>query len=232
LALLPGPGWDPVVVSGPEPDVVHRLLADAVDDALDEIDGIHARARADGSAAHPRWPMIVLRSPKGWTGPKEVDGLPTEGTWRSHQVPLADIATKPDHLRQLEAWLRSYRPDELFDANGRLKPELAALSPEGDRRMGTNRNANGGLLLKDLRLPAFREYALDVTRPGNSVAEATRVLGMFLRDTIKLTAERRNFRIVAPDELTSNRLGAVLEVTGRAWMAERVPGDDHLDPSG
>jgi xylulose-5-phosphate/fructose-6-phosphate phosphoketolase len=230
--LLEGYGYEPFFVEGDQPPAMHQLMSKTLDTVHDRITSIQRAARSDGATDRPRWPMIVLRSPKGWTGPKEVDGLPTEGTWRSHQVPLADVATKPDHLRQLEAWLRSYRPDELFDGNGRLKPELTALSPEGDRRMGANRNANGGLLLKDLRLPDFREYAVGVTRPGDSVAEATRVLGTFLRDAIKLTAERRNFRIVAPDELTSNRLGAVLEVTGRAWMAEGVPGDDHLDPSG
>jgi xylulose-5-phosphate/fructose-6-phosphate phosphoketolase len=230
--LLEGYGYEPFFVEGDQPPAMHQLMSETLDSVHDRITSIQRAARSDGATDRPRWPMIVLRSPKGWTGPKEVDGLPTEGTWRSHQVPLADVASKPDHLRQLEAWLRSYRPDELFDARGRLKPELAALSPKGDRRMGANRNANGGLLLKDLRLPDFREYAVDVRRPGDSVAEATRVLGTFLRDTIELTAERRNFRIVAPDELTSNRLGAVLEATNRAWMAERLPGDDHLDPNG
>jgi xylulose-5-phosphate/fructose-6-phosphate phosphoketolase len=176
--------------------------------------------------------MIVLRTPKGWTGPKEIDGLPVEGTWRSHQVPLDGVGSNPEHLRQLEAWLRSYRPEELFDADGRLKPEIARAAPEGDRRMSANPHANGGLVLRDLRLPDFRAHAIEVPRPGESVAEATRVLGGYLRDVLSRSADRRNFRIVSPDELISNRLGATLEVTDRAWIGERLPSDEHLAPDG
>jgi xylulose-5-phosphate/fructose-6-phosphate phosphoketolase len=230
--LLEGYGYHPYFVEGDEPTAMHHLMADTLDRVLDEIGSIQSRARQDGAEDRPRWPMIVLRSPKGWTGPKEVDGLPTEGTWRSHQVPLAEIATKPAHLAQLEQWLKSYRPDELFDSAGRLIDDLAALPPRGARRMSANPHANGGLLLQDLRLPDFREYAVAVPHPGTGSAEATRVLGGFLRDTLTRSAEQRNFRIVAPDELASNRLGGVLEVTDRQWMADRLPTDDHLAPHG
>jgi xylulose-5-phosphate/fructose-6-phosphate phosphoketolase len=231
-SLLVGYGYQPYFVEGHEPAAMHQQMAATLDAALDEIARLQHHARSGGNPARPRWPMIVLRSPKGWTGPKQVDGQPTEDTWRSHQVPLADIATKPEHLRALEAWLRSYRPAELFDETGRLRPELAALAPHGARRMGANPHANGGLLLKDLRLPDFRDYAVAVPTPGAVIAEATRVLGGFLRDTMKLNMNSRNFRVVAPDELTSNRLGALLEATDRAWLAERLPGDDHLAPDG
>jgi xylulose-5-phosphate/fructose-6-phosphate phosphoketolase len=176
--------------------------------------------------------MIVLRSPKGWTGPKEVDGLPTEGTWRAHQVPLAEVATNPDHLAQLEEWLKSYCPEDLFDENGRLVPDLAALPPKGARRLSANAHANGGVLLQDLRLPDFRDYAVDVPLPGVALAEATRVFGGFLRDVVTRNAGARNFRVVAPDELASNRLGPILEVTDRVWMADRLPTDEHLGPDG
>jgi xylulose-5-phosphate/fructose-6-phosphate phosphoketolase len=174
----------------------------------------------------------VLRSPKGWTGPKTVDGLPTEGTWRSHQVPLAELATNPEHLAELERWLRSYHPDELFDAHGSLVSELAELPPKGARRMSANAHANGGELLHDLRMPDFHDYAVSVAQPGNTSGEATRVLGSFLRDVLRMNADRRNFRVVAPDELASNRLGAVLDVTNRVWMGERLPTDDHLAAEG
>jgi xylulose-5-phosphate/fructose-6-phosphate phosphoketolase len=176
--------------------------------------------------------MIVLQTPKGWTGPKEVDGLKTEGSWRSHQVPITDMATKPDHVRQLEAWMKSYKPEELFDKNGRLIPELAELAPKGERRMGANPHANGGVLLRDLRMPDFREYAVNVPQPGVVVAEATRVLGRFLRDIMKLNEQQRNFRVFGPDETASNRLSALFEVTDRTWVAERVPDDENLSPDG
>jgi len=230
--LFEGCGHEPFFVAGDDPALMHRLMADALDAAVERIGAIQSAARSGTSTERPRWPMIVLRTPKGWTGPKEVDGLPTEGTWRSHQVPLAEIATNPEHLRQLEQWLRSYRPEELFDATGRLVPELQALAPEGTRRMGANPHANGGLLLEELRLPDFRDYAIEVSAPGVAVAEATRVLGGFVRDTMRASADQRNFRVVAPDELVSNRLGAVLEVTNRAWMGERQSGDDHLGAHG
>src|SRR5581483_8557494 len=178
------------------------------------------------------WPLIVLRTPKGWTGPKEVDGRQTEGSWRSHQVPLADLAERPERLALLEEWMRSYHPEELFDADGRLVPELAAFAPRGARRMGANPHANGGLLLRDLDLPDFRDYAVDVPEPGAVIAEATRVMGGFLRDVMRRNLAARSFRVMSPDELTSNRLGAILDVTDRAWMAERLPGDDHLAPDG
>ncbi len=230
--LFEGYGYEPFFVEGDQPRPMHKLMAETLDTVAERITAIQSAARSGGATERPLWPMIVLRTPKGWTGPKEVDGQPTEGTWRSHQVPLADVASKPEHLRQLEGWLRSYKPEELFDDRGHLLPELAALSPDGDRRMGANPHANGGVLLRELRLPDFRDYAVEVAHSGTSVAEATRVLGTFLRDTMQRSAELRNFRIVAPDELTSNRLGAVLEVTERAWMAAREPGDDHLAADG
>jgi xylulose-5-phosphate/fructose-6-phosphate phosphoketolase len=230
--LLCGYGHRPYFVEGAEPAAMHRLMAETLDEVVDEIEAIRREARAGGSVRRPRWPMIVLRTPKGWTGPKEVDGQPTEGHWRSHQVPLAGLAEHPEHLRALEAWLRSYRSEELFDESGRLRAELAELAPTGHRRMGANPHANGGLLLRDLRMPDFRDYALDVAAPGAVVGEATRQLGRFLRDVMKQNLASRNFRVMAPDELASNRLGDVLDATGRAWMAETLPADDHLSPDG
>jgi xylulose-5-phosphate/fructose-6-phosphate phosphoketolase len=236
-SLFIGYGYKPYYVEGSDPELMHPSMAATLDTAIAEIKAIqhHARSRhgdGNGSSEHPRWPIIILRSPKGWTGPKEVDGKMTEGSWRSHQVPMAEMASKPEHIKLLEAWMKSYKPDELFDANGTLKPELAALAPIGTRRMGANPHANGGLLLRDLRLPDFREYAVKVPTPGTVVAEATRVSGGFLRDVMKQNLESRNFRVMAPDELTSNRLGALLEVTDRAWIADTEPGDDHLAPDG
>ncbi len=231
-SLMRGYGYRPYVVEGDDPMAMHRLMADTLDEVFDQIHRIQDEARIGGSRERPRWPVVILRAPKGWTGPKEVDGQPTEGTWRSHQVPLADVATNPEHLRQLEAWLRSYRPEELFDEAGALRPELAALAPTGTRRMGANPHANGGLLLRDLPLPDFRDYAVEVEKPGSTTAEATRVLGAFLRDVMARSAAHRNFRIMSPDELASNRLGAVLDATDRAWQAERLPSDDHLAPGG
>jgi xylulose-5-phosphate/fructose-6-phosphate phosphoketolase len=230
LALLAGYGWRPLLVAGDEPAAVHREFAAALDEALDAIAENQRAARGDGVAGRPRWPMIILRTPKGWTGPKEVDGLPVEGTWRAHQVPILAARENPEHLRLLEQWMRSYRPAELFDANGRLVPELAALPPRGERRMSANPHANGGSLLRDLVLPDFRDYAVEVKKPGASFGEATRVLGTFLRDVIARNPD--NFRLFGPDETASNRLGDVFEVTTRAWDAESAPTDEGLGPDG
>jgi len=228
--LLEGYGHNPVHVTGDDPAHVHQQMAAALDWALDEVARIQKAARSGGVKTRPRWPMIVLRTPKGWTGPKTVDGLQIEGTFRAHQVPVTDFATRPDHIKILEDWMRSYRAEELFDRSGRLVEELAELPPRGRRRMSDNPHANGGELLKDLRLPDFRDYAVDVSKPGTTTSEATRVLGTYLRDVIKANPD--NFRLMGPDETVSNRLGAVLEATDRAWDAETVPGDDHLGPGG
>jgi len=228
-SLFIGYGYQPYFVEGDQPEAMHQLMAATVDTAIAGIREIQCKAREDGEMIRPLWPMIVLRSPKGWTGPKEVDGKQTEGSWRSHQVPFSDM-DKPEHVRLLESWMRSYRPEELFDANGTLKPELAELAPRGERRMGANPHTNGGMLLRDLRLPDFRDYAVAVPRPGGTVAESTRAMGTFLRDVMKNNAD--NFRVFGPDETASNRLGALFEVTNRAWMAERYDSDDHLAPDG
>ena len=230
VSLLEGYGWRPIVVAGDEPEPVHHALAAALDEALDEIREIQRAARSDGVTTRPHWPMLVLRTPKGWTGPKEVDGLPVEGTWRSHQVPITDVRDNPEHLRLLEEWLRSYRPEELFDEGGRLAPELAALPPRDELRMSANPHANGGELLRDLVLPDFRDYAVEVPEPGTTLSEATRVLGGFLRDVV--TANGDNFRIFGPDETASNRLGDVLSVTDKAWEAKIEPTDENLAPEG
>jgi xylulose-5-phosphate/fructose-6-phosphate phosphoketolase len=229
-ALLEGYGYAPRFVEGSDPETMHQLMAATLDEVADEIAAIQRRARDDGELERPRWPMIVLRTPKGWTGPKVVDGQPAEGSFRSHQVPLAAVRTNPEHLAQLEEWLRSYRPEELFDAGGALRPELAALAPVGDRRLGANPHANGGLLLCDLELPDFRDYAVDVPEPGAGSAEATRVLGTWLRDVIARNPE--TFRIMGPDETASNRLSAVFEATDRVWEAEILETDDHLATDG
>ncbi len=231
-SLLEGYGYAPHFVSGDEPEVMHQLMAATLDRVADEIADIQRAARYGGVTERPAWPMIVLRSPKGWTGPKEVDGLPAEGSFRSHQVPLAHLAENPEHVAQLEAWMRSYRPEELFDAAGALRPELAALAPRGVRRMGAIPHANGGQLTRDLALPDFRAYAVEVGAPATTTSEATRVLGGFLRDALRQNADAANFRIFGPDETASNRLGAVLEATDRAWDAERLDTDDHLAPDG
>ena len=230
--LLEGCGWTPHFVAGEEPRTMHRLMADALDTVLARIREIHEAARVKGSRSRPSWPMIVLASPKGWTGPKEIDGQRIEGTFRAHQVPLTDPRTNPAHLRQLESWLRSYRPQELFEAQGRLRAELRALAPAGERRMSANPHANGGLLLHDLELPDFRAYAIEVPGPGAVQAEDTRVLGRYLRDVIRLNATRRNFRIFAPDETISNRLTAVFEATARQWDAAMLEGDEFLANEG
>ena len=229
ISLFEGYGYRPYIVAGDDPMAVHAAMAEAMDAVLDEVAQIKARARS-GSEGRPTWPMIILRTPKGWTGPKAVDGKPTEGTWRSHQVPLADVRADRGHLGQLEAWLRSYRPDELFDADGRPGPEILEFTPVGTRRMSANPHANGGRLLRDLRLPDFRDYAVTVDAPGAATSEATRVLGTWLRDVIR--DNPTNFRLVGPDETSSNRLDAVFEATDRAWMGEIRPTDEHLAPTG
>ena len=241
-SLFIGYGYTPHFVEGDDPETMHQLMASVLDTCIAEIKAIQSEARdaskeatssTRNDAKRPQWPMIVLRSPKGWTGPKEVDGLKTEGSWRSHQVPLSELATKPEHIRVLEEWMKSYRPEELFDENGTLSAELAELAPLGERRMGANPHANGGLLLRALTMPDFRDYAVLVSKPATQNAEATRVMGAFLRDVMKLNADNRNFRVVGPDETESNRLGALLETTGRTWNAATLPEDDeHLARDG
>jgi xylulose-5-phosphate/fructose-6-phosphate phosphoketolase len=231
-AMLRGFGHEPYFVEGHDPQEVHQTMAAAMDAVVQRIRDIQQQARAGGPVERPVWPMIVLRTPKGWTGPKEVDGLPTEDSWRSHQVPFSDMAKKPGRVQLLEQWLRSYRPEELFDGDGRLVEELRALAPRGELRISANPHANGGLLLKDLELPDFRRYAVEIERPGAASVEATRVMGTLLRDVMQLNAQQRNFRIVGPDETASNRWGALFEVTDRTWLAELLPSDDELGPDG
>jgi xylulose-5-phosphate/fructose-6-phosphate phosphoketolase len=229
--LFTGYGYKPHFVEGHEPEVMHQLMGATLDAIIEEIHAIQNEARFKESTTLPLWPMIILRSPKGWTGPKFVDGKPVEGTWRAHQVPVADLE-KPEHLKILEDWMKSYRPEELFDENGRLLPELAELAPTGDRRMGSNPHANGGLLLKALLLPDFRKYAVRVPKPGTETAESTRVLGTFLRDVMELNRESRNFRVFGPDETASNRLDALYEVTRKEWMEPVLPTDENLSQDG
>jgi xylulose-5-phosphate/fructose-6-phosphate phosphoketolase len=229
-ALLEGYGYAPRFVSGSEPEDMHQRMAATLDEVVTEIRDIQRHARAEDDPTRPRWPMIVLRTPKGWTGPDKVDGQQVEGTFRSHQVPLAGLAERPDHLAALEDWMRSYRPEELFDETGAFRAELATLAPTGERRMGANPAANGGRLLRQLELPDFRAYAVDVPEPGATTAEATRVLGGYLRDVI--AANPTTFRLMGPDETNSNRLNAVFDVTDRTWVAERGPGDEDLAPDG
>jgi len=231
LSLMEGYGHRPILVSGDDPPDVHRQLAAALDDALDEISAIQQAARSGkGTRERPRWPMIILRTPKGWTGPDKVDGVQMEGTWRAHQVPMTDVRSNPEHLKVLEKWMRSYRPDELFDRAGAPAPAVANEAPRGERRMSANPHANGGLLLKDLLLPDFRGYGVDVPKPGAVSSEATRVLAAFLRDVIRRNPDR--FRIVGPDETESNRLGMVYEATDKQWGAETLPVDVHLANEG
>jgi xylulose-5-phosphate/fructose-6-phosphate phosphoketolase len=228
-----GCGWKPYFVEGDDPEQMHQLMAATLDHVVDEIRSIQWNARNnDQRNRMPEWPMIVLRSPKGWTGPKTVDGKPVEGTWRAHQVPVADLQKKPQHLKVLEDWMRSYKPEELFDQSGRLIAELAELPPQANRRMSANPHANGGLLLHDLVMPDFRRYAVEVKKPGNVEAESTRVLGGFLRDVMKLNLEAKNFRIFGPDETSSNRLEAVYQVTSKAWMEPILPVDEYLARDG
>ncbi len=227
-----GCGYQPFFVEGDDPVSMHHRMAGVLDQAIEGIQRIRQHARQKQDPTRPRWPMIVLRTPKGWTGPRVVDGLQVEGTFRSHQVPLSDPAAHPERLKQLEEWLRGYKPEELFDEQGRLKPELAELAPDGDRRMGANPHANGGRLLHDLRMPDFRDYAVDVREPGVKGTGDCIALGRFLRDIIKLNKDQRNFRIFGPDETLSNRLGAVFDVTARQWEASTVPDDEFLAPDG
>ncbi len=231
-SLLVGYGHEPHFVEGTDPETMHEQMAASLDTVIERIRAIQQEARGGVPPRRPRWPMIVLQTPKGWTGPKEVDGKKTEGSWRSHQVPLAEVATKEAHRRLLEQWMRSYRPEALFDESGRLVPQLAALAPNGSRRMGANPHANGGRLLNDLKMPNFRDFAVDVAKPATVFAEATRVLGAFLRDVMRLNQDRRNFRVFGPDETASNRLGALFEVTDRTWLADRRPEDESLGPDG
>lgn len=230
--LFIGYGYKPYFVEGSDPELMHQKMAAIFDAVFAEIKTIQSDARLNGVKTRPRWPMIVLRSPKGWTGPKEVDGKKTEDYWRSHQVPFADMSEKSGHLQLLEQWLKSYQPQELFDDSGVLLPELASLAPQGELRMGANPHANGGLLLKDLQMPDFRDYAVEVKQHGHSVGEATRVMGKLLRDVMRFNSKAKNFRVFGPDETASNRLGALFEVTDRAWQAETLPEDDHLANDG
>ncbi|MEG4964407.1 MULTISPECIES: phosphoketolase family protein [unclassified Microcoleus] len=231
-SLMVGYGYKPYWVEGSDPETMHQLMAATLDTAIGEIKAIQEKARTEGYSGRPQWPMIVMKTPKGWTGPKEVDGKKTEDYWRSHQVPLSEMASKPGHVQLLEDWMKSYKPEELFDEKGKLIPELAELAPKGDRRMGANPHANGGRLLRDLKMPEFEEYAVDVQKPGTVMAEATRVCGRFLREVMKLNHENANFRIVGPDETASNRLDPVFEVTNRVWAGEILPEDDHISPDG
>jgi xylulose-5-phosphate/fructose-6-phosphate phosphoketolase len=231
-ALFRGYGYRPYFVEGSEPHTMHQQMAATLARALDDIRAIQQQARDNNDPTRPTWPMIILRSPKGWTGPKEVDGKKTEDYWRSHQVPFSEVRTNEGHLRLLQSWLQSYRAQELFDDSGALRPELAELAPRGERRMSANPHSNGGLLLKALRLPDFHDYAVTVDRPGTSNAESTRVLGGFLRDVMGKNAKQRNFRVFGPDETASNRLSALFDVTDRTWIAEHYPEDDHLAPDG
>lgn len=230
--LFVGYGYKPYFVEGSDPAEMHQKMAATLDSIIDNIKMIQHDARVNGNLRRPCWPVIILRSPKGWTGPKEVDGKRTEDSWRSHQVPFSDVLDNPKHLELLEAWLKSYRPDELFDDSGYFKDEYRELAPRGQRRMGANPHANGGQLLRELTLPDYRDYAVEVARPGHTVAESTRIMGQYLRDVMARNMDKRNFRVMGPDETASNRLGALFEVTGRSWMAETLPEDDHLSPDG
>jgi xylulose-5-phosphate/fructose-6-phosphate phosphoketolase len=232
VQLFTGYGYTPYFVEGHEPDVMHPLMAATLDTVVAEIRAIQHKARLQGDTNRPLWPMIILRTPKGWTGPRVVDGKPVENTWRAHQVPLSELPTKPDHLRQLEEWMKSYKPEELFDAGGKLIPELAELAPAGTRRMGSNPHANGGLLLKDLAMPDFRDYQVEVVKPGTVNGEATRELGKFLRDVMRLNAQSSNFRVFGPDETSSNRLDAIFEATDKILMEPLLPTDEHLSVNG
>jgi xylulose-5-phosphate/fructose-6-phosphate phosphoketolase len=230
--LFAGYGYQPYYVEGREPEAMHQLMAATLDRVVEEIDAIQQKARIQGNSDRPVWPMIVLRTPKGWTGPKVVDGKPVEDTWRAHQVPLSELASKPEHLRMLEEWMKSYHAEQLFDHNGKMIPELAELAPKGDRRMGANPHANGGLLRKDLIVPDFRSYAVQVVKPGTAYSEGTRELGKLLRDVMKLNAEASNFRVFGPDETASNRLDAIYEESGKILMEPLLPTDENLSTTG
>lgn len=230
--LLLGYGYKPYFVEGDVPDEVHQLLAATLDTVLDEIKQIQKQARSNGFTKRPQWPMIVFNTPKGWTGPKIVDGVQIEGTWRAHQVPLSELAAKPEHISILEKWMKSYKPEILFDENGKLIAELAALAPQGVRRMGANPNANGGLLIHDLQIPDFKKHAIDVSSPGNTTGESTLVMGAFVRDVMKLNWDSRNFRVFGPDETASNRLTKLFDITARTSTAAILQSDDHISPDG
>ncbi|BAU15760.1 phosphoketolase (plasmid) [Leptolyngbya sp. NIES-3755] len=231
-SLLAGYGYKPYFIEGDDPEILHQQMAETLDVILHEIRAIQHDARTHGFSKRPKHPMIVLKTPKGWTGPKIVDGLSIENTFRAHQVPLSELASKPEHIKLLEDWMKSYKPEELFDESGKLIEELAELAPKGDRRMGANPYANGGLLLKDLKLPDFQDYAVEVPKPGTITAEPTRIMGQFLRDVMKLNLDSRNFRVMSPDENNSNRWNAILEVTDRVSTAEILPTDDHIATNG
>jgi xylulose-5-phosphate/fructose-6-phosphate phosphoketolase len=230
--LFIGYGYKPYFVEGSDYDGMHQRMASILDSVITDITSIQNTARKKGIDERPKWPMIILRTPKGWTGPKKVDGRKVEGFWRSHQVPFSELATKPQHMQLLKKWMKSYKPEELFDENGKIIQELSDLAPRGARRMGANPHANGGLLLKKLKMPDFRKYALNVPEPGWVLGEATRVMGTFLRDVMKMNMKERNFRVFGPDETASNRLSALFDVTDRAWMEKTIPEDDHLAPDG
>jgi xylulose-5-phosphate/fructose-6-phosphate phosphoketolase len=232
IQLFTGYGYKPYFVEGDEPEAMHQAMAATLDAVIEEIHAIQNEARSKGSSALPVWPMIILRSPKGWTGPKFVDGKPVEGTWRAHQVPVADLERKPERLKILEDWMKSYRPEELFDESGKLIPELAELAPKGARRMGANPHANGGLLLTNLLMPDFQAYAVPAPKPGVKTAESTRILGAFLRDVMKLNQDARNFRVFGPDETASNRIDALYQATDKVWMEPLLPTDENLSPDG
>jgi xylulose-5-phosphate/fructose-6-phosphate phosphoketolase len=230
--LFRGNGYRPYFVEGSDPDDVHQIMAGTLDTIIAEIRDIQTKARAGGFKARPQWPMIIFSTPKGWTGPREVDGLPAEGSFRSHQVPLSELAAKPEHLKMLEKWMKSYKPEELFDENGSFYPDLADLAPKGHRRMGDNPHANGGILLRDLRMPDFRDYAVAVPKPGSVTSEGTRIMGAFLRDVMKLNWEQRNFRVFGPDETSSNRLTHLFDITDRVSTARILKSDDHVSADG
>lgn len=230
--FLRGCGWIPYFVEGDDPEEMHQLMASTLEKTIENIQQIQSNARKNNDSTRPRWPMIVLRSPKGWTGPQIIDGMQIEGTFRSHQVPILVNAEHPEHLKHLESWMKSYKPEELFDENGRLMPELSDLAPKGNRRMGANPHANGGILLHDLQMPDFKEHAVNIPSPGAIDGQDTLVLGKFLRDVAKLNQNQRNFRIFGPDETLSNLLGAVFEVTDRQWEARKVKNDEFLSPEG
>jgi xylulose-5-phosphate/fructose-6-phosphate phosphoketolase len=232
ISLFVGYGYKPYLVEGSDPQAMHQLMAATLDTVIAEIKQIQREAQIHGFQQRPQYPMIILRSPKGWTGPEEVDGKKTEDYWRSHQVPFSEMASNPEHIQLLENWMKRYKPEACFDDQGKLIPELAELAPKGDRRMGANPHANGGLLLKDLKLPDFRNYAVEVIHPGTKMAESTRILGQFLRDVMKFNLESGNFRVMSPDENNSNRLNALLEVTDRISTAAILPTDDHVTPTG
>lgn len=229
--LFSGYGYKAYFVEGHEPEAMHQLMAKTMETIVEEIHAIQDAAK-NGASELPVWPMIVLRTPKGWTGPKTVDGKPVEDTWRAHQVPIADFTKRPEHVKLLEEWMKSYKPEELFDESGKLVPKLAELAPSGARRMGANLHANGGLLLKDLSMPDFRDYAVSVAKPGTESVESTRVLGQLLRDVMRLNADTKNFRVFGPDETASNRLDALYETTDKAFMEPRLKTDEHLSPDG